>query len=143
MKPRLAVSGLLLVTVSTLIAGCSIPTAGTVTTQPTSTPTQAGEIYSGTHACVFQTMDGGYTVYAQYENVSDCTSETQGLAGDGKYWQPGPASLGAVGTPICTLTSGGITVNVWNISTVDEPIGGGVAQGLCNSLESDDWSPQQ
>jgi hypothetical protein len=109
--------------------------------QETTPPAQPGAAYPGSQECLFSTRDQDYSVFALITETASCNEWSQSLAMDGSYWTP-VGTGGPAGNTVCTLTADGMTITVTEWSSVDEPIGGSVAQGLCQSEEQNGWTPQ-
>lgn len=134
-------AGCLIMIFRPLIAASNSPLLRTSPASPS--PSQSDEVYSGSQTCAFSTQDGEYSVLVQVQNTQSCAEWSSSLAGDGSYWTPVNGSLGATGSPLCTLDgNGGMTINVWDLNT-DNGQGSlnTVASGVCQSMERDGWTP--
>lgn len=97
--------------------------------------------------CGFVTSDGSYTAFVRVTDTSNCNGWAQSLSDDGQYWTPtDPSGTGLPGSstakPLCALSADGMELEIYDLTNVDEPIGGSVAQGICSSEEQNGWTPQ-
>jgi hypothetical protein len=128
--------------------------AGSSSSAPAAIPSPSvtGEVISGTEDCGFSTSDGDYTVYAVAQNVADCGEVSTALASFGKFW--GPVSYSTItqdqqngmlpdAARYCGLDGNGgmYLAAVYQLATVDEPIGFGLAGNICASEEGNGWTP--
>lgn len=141
---------------STVVAGCSVlgvQTAAVVPPSVPASPAQSGEIYSGTEDCAYYARDGDYTAYALMQNVNDCAEVSSALASFGRFWSPVTYSTVTAlqedgdlpnADRYCLLDgNGGMTLAVYEVSSVAEPIGSGLAGQICQSEEQNGWTPAQ
>jgi hypothetical protein len=108
------------------------------------TPSESGEVESGTADCRFSANDGTELASIAVTDTANCSAWTAPLAHDGAYWFPVPYSVnGATGVVLCTLQgAGGMTMTVADESSnASDQYTDGIASGICTSEEQNGWTP--
>jgi hypothetical protein len=153
----LAAAGVAAIAVAAGTTGCGVlgsPGGGHLTFSPAAgahpTPSvSSGEVISGSQDCAFSTGDGDYTVYVAEKNVQACTQVSTALATTGKFWSPiawvtftSEQASGSMpdADRACGLQDASMTMLVYQVASVDEPVGDGLAASVCSSEEANGWT---
>lgn len=91
-------------------------------------------------SCGFYASDGDATAIV-LATGDVCETLAAGLAADGAYWAPFAGANPGPSAPLCSLSSGGSAITVYDPAAAEEPVTGGVAKGVCAGEEANGWLP--
>lgn len=135
-------------------ASSSPSAAGTTTTGTLALARSAspGKVLPGSDDCAFSATNGGWTVYVAARDVAACGEVSAALASFATNWTPvdwstftSQQGIGSLPDSLqyCGLArNGGTTMTVYEVSTVHDPVGGGLAADICTSEEANGWTAE-